>query len=66
MADVRNPRAGGPGAPGPRSPRDGASPEVPLEEIRQAVESIQFGTVQIVVQDGRVVQIDKTEKIRFA
>lgn len=40
--------------------------ELPLEAIRQAVESIRFGVVQLIIQDGRVVQIDKTEKIRLA
>jgi hypothetical protein len=39
---------------------------VPLQAIREAVESIRFGVVQLVIQDGRVVQIDKTEKIRLA
>ena len=36
-----------------------------LRAIREAVAGIKFGTVQIVIQDGRVVQIDKTEKIRL-
>ena len=40
--------------------------EVPLEEIQQAVKSVRFGVVQLIIQDGRVVQIDKTEKIRLA
>ena len=36
-----------------------------LEAIQEAVESIRFGVVQLIIQDGRVVQIDKTEKIRL-
>ncbi len=36
-----------------------------LMQILKAVKSIRYGTVQIVVQDSKVVQIDKTEKIRF-
>ena len=36
-----------------------------LEEIRKAILSLRFGNVQVIVQDGRVVQIDKTEKIRL-
>ncbi len=39
--------------------------EYPLTAIEEAVRSIRFGTVQIVIQDGRIVQIDKTEKIRL-
>ena len=38
---------------------------LPLEAIQEAVESIRFGVVQLIIQDGRVVQIDKTEKIRL-
>jgi len=40
-------------------------PSLPLEAIQEAVESIRFGVVQLIIQDGRVVQIDKTEKIRL-
>lgn len=35
------------------------------EEILKAIKSVRFGNVQIVIQDYRVVQIDKTEKIRL-
>jgi hypothetical protein len=35
-----------------------------LESIRQQVASLRFGVIQIVVHEGRVVQIDRTEKIR--
>jgi hypothetical protein len=40
--------------------------DLPIEAIREAIESIRFGTVQIIIQDGRIVQIDKTEKMRLA
>ncbi len=36
-----------------------------LSEILKAIKSIRYGYVQIIVQDSKVVQIDKTEKIRF-
>ena len=36
-----------------------------LSQILKAVRSIRYGYVQIIVQDSKVVQIDKTEKIRF-
>ena len=36
-----------------------------LWQILKAVRSIRYGCVQIVVQDSKVVQIDKTEKIRL-
>jgi len=39
--------------------------DLPIAAIQEAVESIRFGVVQLIIQDGRVVQIDKTEKIRL-
>jgi len=33
--------------------------------VREALTSIRFGTVSLVVQDGRVIQVDKSEKIRI-
>jgi hypothetical protein len=36
-----------------------------LVTLRQQVASLRFGVVQVVVHDGRVVQIERTEKTRF-
>lgn len=36
-----------------------------LTQIRDALKGLRFGTVNIVVQDGVVVQIDRTEKKRL-
>lgn len=36
-----------------------------LKEIINAIESIKYGYVQIIIQDSKVVQIDKMEKIRL-
>jgi hypothetical protein len=33
--------------------------------VRDSLQSIRFGTVSLVVQDGRVIQVDKNEKIRI-
>lgn len=33
--------------------------------VRDTLASIRFGTVTLVVQDGRVIQVDKSEKIRL-
>jgi hypothetical protein len=46
--------------------RSSAPATIPLEAIEAAVKSIRFGVVQLVIQDGRIIQIDKTEKIRLA
>jgi hypothetical protein len=34
-------------------------------KIREALREIRYGTVTLVIQDGRVIQIDKNEKIRL-
>jgi hypothetical protein len=36
-----------------------------LEIVRQHVDSLRFGVVQIVVHDSHVTQIDKTERVRL-
>jgi hypothetical protein len=36
-----------------------------LEVVRQHVESLRYGVVQIVVHDSLVTQIDKTERVRL-
>lgn len=33
--------------------------------IRAALKDIRYGTVSLVIQDGKVIQIDKSEKIRL-
>ncbi len=37
-----------------------------LEVVREKVAAMRFGSVQIVVHEGRVTQIESTEKTRFA
>ncbi len=36
-----------------------------IEYVRQAMIGMQFGQVAIIVQDGVIVQIDRTERRRF-
>ncbi|MBA4018902.1 MAG: hypothetical protein C0483_17175 [Pirellula sp.] len=36
-----------------------------LEHVRQALRSLRYGQVVITVQDGVVVQVDRTEKTRL-
>lgn len=44
-----------------------ASPKPPdwLDIVRAKVEGLRFGVVQIVVHDGKVTQIERTEKTRL-
>lgn len=36
-----------------------------LERIARALETLEYGSIQIVVHDSQVVQIERTEKYRF-
>jgi len=36
-----------------------------MEEIRRCISEIRFGSVTAVIHEGRVVQVEKQEKIRF-
>jgi hypothetical protein len=49
---------------------DGAASELPLpaaltRELALALGSIRFGTIELVIHDGRVVQMERREKVRF-
>ncbi|MBP5609439.1 MAG: YezD family protein [Lachnospiraceae bacterium] len=39
--------------------------EEEMERIRKLIESVKYGSVNIIIQDGKIVQIDKNEKIRL-
>lgn len=38
----------------------------PLEIVRQSLETLRFGAIQLTVHEGKLVQVDITEKRRFA
>lgn len=45
---------------------DGQKEErLPLKEILEAVKNIRYGYVQLTIQDSKIVQIEKTEKLRL-
>jgi hypothetical protein len=48
-------------------PSGSAQSAVPewLDVVREKVEGLRFGVIQLVVHDGRVTQIDRTEKTRL-
>lgn len=57
---------------GLRPLRRGRSSQLGEEELRriegeltQALSEIRFGSIEIVIQDSRVVQIERREKVRF-
>jgi hypothetical protein len=64
MADSNSERSNS--RPGAATSESDASPTEPaIDHIRDALRGLRFGTVSIVVQDGLVVQIDRTEKRRL-
>ncbi|MDX2168004.1 MAG: DUF2292 domain-containing protein [Deltaproteobacteria bacterium] len=36
-----------------------------LTKVREALDGLRYGTVTVVVQDGVVVQVERTEKVRL-
>ena len=36
-----------------------------LEIIESLIREMKYGTITVIVQDGKVIQIDKTDKIRL-
>lgn len=36
-----------------------------LEKLIKVIQSIKYGTVTLLIQDGKVTQIEKSEKIRL-
>jgi hypothetical protein len=48
-------------------PRQGEVGELEewLSLVRRHVKSLRFGLVQVTVHEGKVVQVERTEKIRF-
>jgi len=40
------------------------TPEL-MERIEKAIRGIRFGQVQIIVHEGEIVQIERTEKVRL-
>ena len=50
----------------PLRARSDAQPHAePLRAVERALEGLRFGTIQLVLHEGRVVQIDVTERQRF-
>jgi hypothetical protein len=54
--------------PGTTLPADSAALPSPdwLALVREKVETLRFGVVQLTVHDGRVTQIERTEKTRLS
>ena len=40
-------------------------PPLLLRELVEALRSIRYGAIELVIHDGRVVQLERREKVRF-
>lgn len=40
-------------------------PQLPLQQVAAALSRIQFGTIQLTVHNGKLVQLDVTKRQRF-
>ena len=51
----------------PAAPQAAAGTPPPwLEVVRERADGLRFGTIQIVIHEGRVTQVESTERVRFA
>ena len=48
-----------------RTTREDPRAALALDRVRDALAELRFGTVTVVVQDGVVVQVERTEKVRL-
>jgi hypothetical protein len=59
MANAPNPSSA------PSSHRDDSYAAHALAKVRDALHGLRYGVVTVVVQDGVVVQVERTEKVRL-
>lgn len=45
--------------------KNGYDPKAIYEKLDRYIKEIRFGSVVVVIQDGKIVQIEKNEKERF-
>jgi hypothetical protein len=50
--------------PRPQPESSALSPAI-LHALRDALRTIRFGAVELVIHDGRIVQLERREKVRF-
>ena len=49
----------------PKSPNSDDKKESYLELIDRLIRETKYGTVNVIIQDGKVIQVEKTDKIRL-
>lgn len=51
-------------SPVPNGERPLISPEI-LSQLISAIQSIRYGSIEVIVHNGKVVQLERKEKVRF-
>jgi hypothetical protein len=54
-----------PAVPDPGPDQLPAMPPALLQELCEALRAIRYGAIELVIHDGRVVQLERREKVRF-
>jgi len=49
----------------PKNEQNGRSEQTREHQVLEALKKIKFGSVEVIVHEGQVVQIESKEKIRF-
>ncbi|MCK6258445.1 YezD family protein [Fictibacillus sp. KIGAM418] len=44
---------------------NGKSQEEIFEQLKEMLNSIKYGSITLIVQDGKLIQLEKNEKVRF-
>lgn len=52
-------------APAPKSVTPDQREDLAIEQIRKTLKGMRFGAITLVVQDGIIIQIDRTSKTRI-
>ncbi|MCQ6264171.1 YezD family protein [Fictibacillus sp. WQ 8-8] len=44
---------------------NGKSQDEIFEQLKEMLNSIKYGSITLIVQDGKLIQLEKNEKVRF-
>lgn len=50
----------------PKNERNGGVQPTREQQVLEALKKIKFGSVEVIIHEGEVVQIESKEKVRFA
>ncbi|MED2974798.1 YezD family protein [Fictibacillus sp. B-59209] len=44
---------------------NGKSQDEIFEQLKEMLNSIKYGSITLIIQDGKLIQLEKNEKVRF-